>query len=151
MDVVHRPDSLFKWVPSVNFRLRAFLFSPTAIIAQSSHANLKASEYLMQLIIKACDKLFGQKQRTWEGRGREEMATRWSVTRVHEYLCMYVFLYIHTHANCLHVTRGLAAVEGESKREGESEHCMLISSLLAIVPCCCFCRNQEKTCKYKNN
>lgn len=120
-----------------------------AIIAQSSHANLKASEYVMQLIIKTCDKLFVQKQRTCEDRGTEEMATRWSVTRVHEYLCMSVSMYMHTHANCLHVTRGLAAVEGESKQEGESEHCMLISSLLAIVPCCCFFGT--KTCKYKNN
>lgn len=65
------------------------------------------------------------------------------------YVCMSVSMYMHTHANCLPVTRGLAAVEGESKQEGESEHCMLISSLLAIVPCCCFFGINKKLANIK--
>lgn len=107
----------------------------------------------MQLIIKACDKLFVQKQRTNEGRGREAVATRRSVTRVHEYLCMPVCMNMHTHANCLHVARGLAAVEGERASE-RARASIVCSSALSASHCALwllFFRNKQKTCKYKNN
>lgn len=131
------PDSPFKWVPSVNFRLRAFPCAPTAITAQSSHANLEASECLMQLIIKACDKLFVQKQRTNEGRGRRERRAEVWHAYMNTYVCLYVWTCTHMQIVCMWREGWLLLRERERARGREPALYAHLLSLLPIVPCCC--------------